>query len=885
MCFGVSHVPTKKGSTSTLPSVLITLWREGVEASFWPFLPLRESGLRQIWLPPYAFSRARAWVENIDRVVEVQKASSNLSSTGQAGTQAPIPLLLVAPLDHGSEPNNFRVNVSCDRFNRIVSAHAVRRRPLCPASMYMECATMALQNTKPTLDFSNYVLHFEQLRFEHPLGVDISRDVRLTLNMTTAPTTWKFVCSSSQDFNSHPGKLTSHAQGIIKLHEPVRWEAYQRLVSGRLKELISTPGVETLMSKRAYGLFSQVVDYHDILQGISTITMDGQQALAHIQVPEGHVGAAESTAIRLCDTVALDTFIQVAGLLINSGDNCSPGSCFIATGIDSVMLGSECNFESTKSWTVYAMYTMLNDKKAIGDVFILQRDHTIVGTVLGVSFSNLPIDILDNMLDGVNSPSSSKNSLYRVGYSEPRVSNTPSSSSVISDSSANDSGYSSYTSTALSSEQTSEASLRKLVTSYLGVYADKVPTDTPFSDLGLDSLAAVELASDIKSELRFEISSADLIQTNIRALSATLDAELAATSITMPSQKGVKRASPISARDFEEQTKRRSTACELIKEISGADLTRVSKTQTLRELGVDSLAVVQLKGDMESAFSLKLDGDDFHLDLELGKIWDLIGAHDSSPPENKPAAPNSTILDSTINRGANIPVHDSDNRAQIAHEVTSPACLGNLVEALHQSQLSLSSMADHCGYSIYWKTIARRENEILVTYILEAYEELSINLWELRPGEEVPTMKCLSKYERLIRRFSHILQKHSIIELTERSSWIRTPKSWPRVSSREQTNLFIEDFPNYQSEVELMAITGPKLAACLTGKADPVALLFSGRDSQAVLESFYSNSPMLATATELLVDVVKRSISAASGETVRILEIGAGCRSTLVWYF
>ncbi|TGJ81029.1 hypothetical protein E0Z10_g7743 [Xylaria hypoxylon] len=871
---GLSCTDKKGKSSNTLPSLLVNLWKESIEASFWPFLPPRENGPNQIWLPPYAFTKTRAWVENIDRVAEAQRnMSCGLISAGKPGTMVN-PSLLVTPLNQSSEPNSFKVHISSNRFSRIVCGHAVRRRPLCPASMYMECATMALQNIQPTPDFSNRVRRFEDLRFEQPLGVDTNRDVCVTLKTTATPTTWKFVFSSSQKSGSPPTRATRHSHGIIKLEDPVRWEAYQRLVSNHLKELASKPGVETLMSTRAYGLFSQVVTYSDILRGISTIRMDGQQALAQIQVPEGYMGVDESTAVGLCDAVALDTFIQVVGLLINSSDNNTQGCCFIATGIENATLGNECNFLSTKSWTVYATYTMLKDQKAMGDVFILRQDHTIVGTILGVSFSNLSVDVLDNMLDGVNSPSLPKRSLRRVGHpcSPPRS---------ISESSTRDSGYSSHTLASPSNGKNSEGSLRKLVAAYTGANADNILADTPLSDLGLDSLAAVELASDINADFGLDIPSADLIKMNLQGLSAALDVEVNSIPVTVTavSQEVVKGIVSTSARDFDEQTRVRAIACELINEISGADFTEASETQTLREIGVDSLAVVQLRGDMESAFGLNLD--DLHLDLKLGQVWELLGAQGSSLPENKLRLSEPTILGSAVTESANIPVHnDVGNRLQSTPKISLPACLGNPGGALYQSQLSLSSMADRCGYNNYWKTIARLEGEILVTYILEAYKELGIDLWKLPPGEELSTMMYLPRHEKLTRRFSHILQKHSIIELTERSSWVRTPKEWPQVSAQERVNKFISEFPGYQSEAELMAITGPKLAACLTGKADAVALLFSSRKSQAVLENFYFNSPMLATSTELLADVVKRTVSAASGRTVRIIEIGAGFGGT-----
>lgn len=76
-----------------------------------------------------------------------------------------------------------------------------------------------------------------------------------------------------------------------------------------------------------------------------------------------------------------------------------------------------------------------------------------------------------------------------------------------------------------------------------------------------------------------------------------------------------------------------------------------------------------------------------------------------------------------------------------------------------------------------------------------------------------------------------------------------------------------------------MALTGPKIAECLTGTEDPVKLLFGTSKSQEIVGNFYTRAPMFATLTEVLVDFMVRMVQKANGP-VRILEVGAGMGGT-----
>lgn len=78
-----------------------------------------------------------------------------------------------------------------------------------------------------------------------------------------------------------------------------------------------------------------------------------------------------------------------------------------------------------------------------------------------------------------------------------------------------------------------------------------------------------------------------------------------------------------------------------------------------------------------------------------------------------------------------------------------------------------------------------------------------------------------------------------------------------------------------------MALTGPVLADCLTGAADPLKILFGNPKAQQVLDDFYHESPMLATMTDQLVAFIKQAITQISSDVnIRIIEVGAGFGGT-----
>ena len=501
--------PSGTNPAVMLPTITTKLWQEGAPTSFWGFRPFRETNVKQVWLPPYQFERSYHWMPYTDHAMDISKKQAVGAKFEPLVETSSKPVRLVDIRANSKEDGEYTMNTKAQRYIDIVSGHAVLDRPLCPAAMYMECAVMAAQLSLGKAD--NKGLWFENLTFEAPLGVDHGRDVTVALKKDNSKEAWSFVAKSVSKADPKP-KPTLHAKGSFGFDSSARLDRYDRLMTSRIAHLKEQPGTENLKSKRAYELFSRIVCYAELLKGISSITMGQSEALAMIDVPF-HGESNESSAKGICDTVALDTFIQVAGLLINSSDQCAGDQVFVATGVENFSVTPACDFNKCKSWIVFAMFTPVGDGKAVGDVFILTKDNVLVLTIMGVQFTKLPITRLGKLLDSAN-PKPRDAPVVKPVQPQFTDSTPDSPTQRQSDSDSDEDGLRSGASsnTSVDSDEetvdddTAVKTLKTLIASYVGMAENAISDDANIADLGVDSLAATELADEVSNTFSKDIA-------------------------------------------------------------------------------------------------------------------------------------------------------------------------------------------------------------------------------------------------------------------------------------------------------------------------------------------------------------------------------------------
>ena len=889
--FQAVNIKDARPAISLISNVTMNLWREGISTCYLNFLSPKENGFKQISLPPYQFQPTPHWLANVDRVIEIQQKApvEGVAKAEEQRPEEPLKLVTYKNLpNNGESTKEFQIHVATQRYRKIVSGHAVRQRPLCPASMYMECAAMAVQILRGDLEVGT--LYFEDLNFQAALGVDLAREVSLTLEETADKRSWNLVIKSFSKADSK-SKILTHAKGKLGLTAQPNLKTYQRLISDSMIELAKKPNTEKLMSNRAYGLFSQVVHYADFLQGISHIILDGTQAIADIDLPIAQVGIDESTVTHFCDTIAIDTFIQVVGLLINSSDLVTSEDVFVATGVDSISMSAACNLGSCKSWTVYTKFTPLGDAQAAGDIFVLTREGTLVMTIMGVRFTKLLISKLEKFLDSANAkPGQEPTSKPRfIPPTPPQASETTSEEgSEISQGLTRISSMTSVGDGLATPEAADEGaeSLKDLIAAYTGLSASEISNDANISDLGVDSLAAVELAEELQSRFGKEILSEDLLMISYDSLarlvlpppSANIVKSKATFSTANTTEKmvGTQHQPTPEISSTPQSRLGREDVLKLISDSSGAPVASIDDKATLQDLGVDSLSAVELKSEIEDAFSIEIEDDRFSLESTVAEILVFLGVDKprNLKPSPRAAAPEISMGTTSANKSS-----ESEKRPAESGQVNKSAQLADPIEALIKCEASFDNAATKCGFLNYWTDVAPKQGELLLAYILEAFRTLKVDLWRIPRGQIVPAIQHLPRHTKVMRRLLEILEKHHVIT-RQGSDFVAGNTLLPSKPSQELHETFLAQFPRYSDETKLMALTGPKLAECLSGKADAVSLMFRNPASQKVMEGYYTNSPMLATLTEQLVNFLRSVVTERENASVKILEVGAGFGGT-----
>ncbi|CAI6338010.1 unnamed protein product [Periconia digitata] len=484
------------------------LWKHGISLKNWAFLGQNP---RYVWLPPYQFERRQHWVENIDRATEANRRSKEgISGTPQS--RGPEARWLVrrqgAP---DAKSMSFDIDSECDRFQKIVAGHAVLGQALCPASLYMECATMACNIAGCTPENAN--VRFDDLEFLGPLGLDLRKKITLSLDQVGDGMAWDFTVQSTlfEDY----GKSTIHCKGRISFTKSADFARWSRLLDGRTERLKQS---EKMLSKQAYELFSRVVDYSAFLKGINCIHLDKNEALATVTLhQEDQPGRHESTAWQRCDTALMDAFISTSGLLLNNSDIVSEDQVMIATGIEQVMLDSACAMDSSAQWTVYTMFTRVDESKALSDIFVYSSQGKMVAAFSGVRFAKVGISKLRRTLSSANPKSASSSVAETIESATSSLDITSITASSPATESSDQEGQ--KVETSITPLAKPEEMAKSLIAGFVGLDAGNVPMDILLADLGIDSLSSIELSTEMQVQLKVSASPDDLCNMTVADLS------------------------------------------------------------------------------------------------------------------------------------------------------------------------------------------------------------------------------------------------------------------------------------------------------------------------------------------------------------------------------
>ena len=483
------------------------MWTAGSRVQFWPFHRSQKASYTWLTLPPYQFEKMRHWMQY------KPFAGIQPKTTTAPTQQAPE---LLRQVDGDSLQALFSVNLTHEIFDLCTKGHAVLHQSLCPASLYFELVIRAARTLAGTAP-SSTLPRIQELQISSPLSLSSHGSTFLQLiKDPRSIETWSFSLFSGNSANT--ANSTTHANGTVALLacDTVKatsgLQSLNRLVGSQTCEsIIDAPSVNGLRGAMVYKNFGRVVDYASYYRGVRSVSAKDREAVGYVCVPDDQPLELEPGC---CDPIAIDNFLQVSGIHVNSLWECSDDDVYVCTGIRELIFSEQFmnKPKDKRSWTVYTNFEPGSNGEVINDIFILDPESgKLVLVLMGSKFTRLPLKSLARNLSKLNNNAqdtfpaneekSAKTQMLDFDNKPTDGTTTP----IEND----DSETSTLISGGQSDQDQVSTKLQKMLSEVLEVPIDEVQPDSALDDLGIDSLMATEVISEIKTRFGTVISNAD----------------------------------------------------------------------------------------------------------------------------------------------------------------------------------------------------------------------------------------------------------------------------------------------------------------------------------------------------------------------------------------
>lgn len=829
---------------SNLSKAMCRLWHIGIRAQHWQFHHRQRHAYQWIDLPPYQFQRSSHWLEYKPSVSVIPEPSCP-SSTKEVG--------LLVLLEHNRHAHNalFSINCSHTSFKKCVEGHAVLGQSLCPASLYVELAISAaeiLDDKHP----SGAIPNIQGLEISSPLGSSPPGKLLLHFSKSDGQAgAWQFSLYTQK--GQYERESATHARGTVAVLGPENdmtssrlWSLNRLIGNSRCQTVIQSPDASGVSGSVIYQIFGKVVNYADYYQGVQKVVAKDREATGTISLPETSVAIATKG---FSDPLMLDNCLQIAGIHVNILSDHTENEVFVCTAVDEILFSPAYVQRNVpqEHWTVYTVFDARGKGDLVSDIFVLDPgSDKVVLAIMSAQFKSVTMKSLAKVLSRLNGVTFDE--LQTEGAIHQKQNST-----LEYEAHRMPNGGTSNTSLIPQSDSGDIISrLQILLSDVIGIPPEEAQPNSSLIDLGVDSLMATEVITEIQKHFDVGLSASDLQQ------AATLK-DLVRHIQPSASDSGPGPDISVQVASSSRQSTGQSTAIAriqaILSDIMDIPANEITPSTTFLDIGVDSLVATELLGEIKTHFNVEIQPGEFQ---RLSDVQSLCDCVQPSASTAEPVLPfNGTAVHKSVS-----------SFASVAFE---------LVATLKQEFDAIAFKTQFVGFN---QSVYPAQQELVAAYVVEAFTSLGCPLGSLAPGQSVPAISVLPEHRKLEQQLYKLLEERDLIVQTVEGTH-RTATPTPTACAQDLHQSIVSHFPQHASEHQLLHTTGPRLAECLTGKVDPLSLLFRDKEARLLLEDVYTNAPMFKTGTILLAQYLTNCLSSFDGSRVlKIIELGAGTGGT-----
>ena len=765
---------TTSDADNSLVQATIEMWKEGQIVQYWPFHRRQRLQYRRLPIPSYSFERSRHWLPFTGR-----PAVENAVSTNKDPKESEFLSMISSD---GLGDADFNISPTSRRFQSLCNGHVMSGEALAPASLYFEVAAHAALILQGDTQAVTWLAGVDNLIMKAPIGINKSTLIRLSLRQIEgSQKSWSFSITTKEpsllrrqsiepqekltgtvSLRCHASSTVQKTQGSTKISRSDIYRLY--------RQIIDNPKAETMQGNHVYRAFHPIVRYGKEFQCIKSIACVGMEAA-------GSIGAASQlsspTGACTTDTVVVDGFMQAAGFLVNYFNNVDfENSLLVCQHVEHIETTNDISPEGGEFF-FYTSMSLDGEDVALANVYVFDtKSKEVVFAASGFHFARVRRTSLARTLGTINKSSTESLSPYELKKPPLQASSATS-----------DFPQAGCARVGISNER---AKAIEILSNVAGVPIEHISDHRSLEDLGIDSLAAIEVLSDIRVSLGLTIPLSDFVFfPSVKAFVEYIESHL-----------GVQGDKDACSNDANHDTEDAQKS--------------IPTTGIGEQIGHDGNA----SGDLRTCASARVE------------CPTMMAPHDS----------------------------------------------------FQKIRLTYDSLATDVGY---WDEVYPDHARLLRAYTLEALGKLGCDVIGARPGHAIPDAEgVLTQHQQLVRQLLRVLEEGRLI-VESNNLFIRTEDAIDEVSADEIYNAVRTKWPEHSSVHHLIHAVGSRLAECLVGERDVLEIIFGETTNRGALQDFYESWPLFQVPTILLGRFLCQSFARYSGAgRFRILEVGAGTGGT-----
>lgn len=482
-----------------------SLWKEGVQTSFWSHNASQTHDYATLVLPPYQFEKEKHWVELKSPVELIEKIKQTIRSENSISHANLIEdgnrrWIFTGYNDANSNSKKqpcFRINTASKDYQELVSSHVVANTAgICSGMLQVDLTVSSLFSLHPDWATKGLRATLHGMTNHAPICLDPTRALSLEFeDQGDGFWDWKIVGLSE----GAPRIL--HTTGSLQLRDPrdAEYQAEFRRLGRfidheRCLALLnigpSHDDVEILQGRSIYRAFRDIVDFGEQYRSMRWLVGRGKENAGRFsRTPQNDAWF---------DQLRGEHISQVGGIWVNCMTDHSPSDIFLGTEIETWMVSPDwANRSLPDHFDVLARHQRHEETgDYTSDSFVFDpTSGDLIEVLLGVHFTRTHCASFTRALQRMTSDQPDANTGPTAPkMDEPVPMSVPPHSMIQSPE------------TTTIKSQNAETSgrdliqeMREVVANLVGVDVAEIGPDANLPDFGVDSLLGLELQAEIKT--------------------------------------------------------------------------------------------------------------------------------------------------------------------------------------------------------------------------------------------------------------------------------------------------------------------------------------------------------------------------------------------------